>query len=628
MPPVPHPDSNVSPALKAGLLLAAISLLRALRLPHPTVAQVLKATGASRTWAYVLRDNVFETLPNLERPVGRPPAPSPAELTATVISREVLHFVMAHPGCVSRGKNRQRYSEDFQCFIIERHQQHAELDLASFAEAVNVPAGTLKDWLRGGRAVAAAAEPVAPKHDTTAADPKVDTSRLETLLNEWERWNGGFINFCDHVWTNLHIPYKRTIIANILEKIGVRIPKRRPGRSPDEKALRGAFETFFPGAQWQGDGSAITVTINGQTFTFNIEPMVDAHTGAFCGVSVRDTEDSAAVIDAFNDGVETTGTPPLGLLLDGRPSNHTDQVHQATGDTLIMRGTPGRAQNRPHVEGGFGLFKQTAPLLFIVAESTRELARQILELIAQTWARTLNNKPRAGRSGRSRVEQYKQETPTEEEIAEARAALEERCRKHLKALKTTRARQDPVVRQTLDDAFGRLGLDDPTGNIRSAIARYSLDDIVASIATFEGKHNAGTLPDGVDGRYLLGIVRNIAQQDEGLAISEALLRARLAAKDCMLAHLQAEHDWLVAQSGNGATDVLKAFLGKALDTDRHLDRLYWLQKAAGAISAQPVSRHTALLDFGAIRIHAAFQVKYTNRLAAVRYLARKVLPLT
>jgi hypothetical protein len=76
------------------------------------------------------------------------------------------------------------------------------------------------------------------------------------------------------------------------------------------------------------------------------------------------------------------------------------------------------------------------------------------------------------------------------------------------------ARQDPLVRQHLDAAFARLALDDPDGYFRIAIGRYSLSHVVNGVATFEGKRTGGTLPAGVDARYLLGIVRHLAEEDE------------------------------------------------------------------------------------------------------------------
>src|SRR5436853_243627 len=60
----------------------------------------------------------------------------------------------------------------------------------------------------------------------------------------------------------------------------------------------------------------------------------------------------------------------------------------------------------------------------------------------------------------------------------------------------------------LDVAFARLDLLEPERHFRDAIACYPRDAIVDAIAIFSGKRTAGTLPDGVDARYLLGIVRN------------------------------------------------------------------------------------------------------------------------
>src|SRR3979409_1955991 len=62
-----------------------------------------------------------------------------------------------------------------------------------------------------------------------------------------------------------------------------------------------------------------------------------AASGAAVGISVRDEEDSAAVVQAFTQGVATTGGTPLALLLDNRPSNHTPEVDAAPHDTTPPR---------------------------------------------------------------------------------------------------------------------------------------------------------------------------------------------------------------------------------------------------------------------------------------------------
>src|SRR5690606_20734620 len=235
------------------------------------------------------------------------------------------------------------------------------------------------DWV--GAATATSRAPATPAGAGDRDKPASANPRIQTILAAWERWEGPFTVFCDHVKHELRIPYGRSFIAKVLEVHGVRKPRRRPGRSPDEIALRNSFTTFFPGAQWVGDGMQVPVAVNDECFTFNLELDVDAYSAAVVGVHVSDEEDAAAVIGAYCDGVRTTGAPPLALLLDNRESNHTDAVDAALGDdTIKLRATLGRGQNKAHVEGAFGLFQQSAPPLCVDAQTTQDLAAQMLVL--------------------------------------------------------------------------------------------------------------------------------------------------------------------------------------------------------------------------------------------------------
>jgi len=622
MSSVTDPRPDVSPLLTTALLLAARSHLRHLGLLHPTAKQILEATGATRSRAYELKDALLNILPTLERPAGRPPAEPPPPKETTPVTEQVLDFLMQHPGSVTQHAQRRRYSDAFRCFILELCERHRHLSLEAFAEASNVPLGTLKDWLLGGRMDT---EPP-PSRATAASTDPVTTSRVQAILAEWRLWEGDLSAFCTHVSFNLRLPFGRRLITSILEQHGEYTPKRRSGRSPDEKALRGAFETFFPGAQWVGDGTPIDVQIGEQRFGFNFELMVDTYSAANVGVSFRDEEDSAAVVEAFDDGVQTTGAPPLSTLFDWRPSNHTAEVDEGLGSSMRICATKGRAQNKAHCEGAFGLFSQVVPRLAITATSPREVARHVLKLVVQTWARTLNHKPRANRKGRSRVEIYTTETPTPEQVEKAHAALEARLQKQEKARETLRARRDPFVRAILDDAFARLGLDDPKGNVRCAIARYPLNAVVDGIATFEGRHLAGTLPEGVDARYLFGIVKKIAQKEEGLQIAEALLRTRLDAQDRLLTPLRRTLDSLL-QLSSEPIETLKSLTDLALEADRQIDRLFWLKAVVDYIRRQPDSQNATLLRFVSQRIHATFAVPYRDRLAAAHFICSRGIPL-
>src|SRR5690606_15888850 len=103
-----------------------------------------------------------------------------------------------------------------------------------------------------------------------------------------------------------------------------------------------------------------------------------------------------------------------------------------------------------------------------------------------------------------------------------------------RARRTRAERLDPTVCAYLDDAFTRLELLDPKRHVRDVVAGYPRDAIADGIATYEAKRRRGTLPEGADARYLLGIVRNIHHSHESDAVLDELLRERLLAHDRFL----------------------------------------------------------------------------------------------
>lgn len=605
----------------AGLLLAARTLLVAFGLPCPTVDAIVDATGATRSRAYEISSAIVALLPSLMAAPGRPPKPTRASAHDTsALTRAVLAFVMEHPGCVDHDE-RRRYSDGFRHFVLDQHDVLPALDVEVLAAAVHVPLGTLKDWLRAPRtAVDVEPEPVTLQPEITA-----DSLHFQTVMDAWKRWKGSFLAFCDHVRSHLRVPFGRSMVSATLEAHGLRRTRKREGRTPDEIALRGAFKTFFAGAQWVGDGTQVSVAINDQRFTFNLELNVDAHTGAFVGISVRDQEDAAAVIEAFDDGVASADAPPLALLLDNRPSNHTFEVHAALGDTMLIRATTERPQNKAHVEGAFGLLSQVLPPLVLnTRQSAHDLAKQFLGIVATLWGRTTNHRPRKDRGGRSRADLHA-DKPSKEQIDLARRELREIADRQERARRTLEARQRPDVLALLDTHFARLDLLDPKRHIRVAIAGHPLDAILAGIAIFEGKRLANTLPEGVDARYLLGIVRNVAAKAEGEHVARRLLELRLEVRDQMLASLVRERGALLA-----LRDPAKACvecIDLALATESPLERTFWLDSLAILIRDRGDDRRDAFFRAAARRIHATFAVSLRDRHDAVRVVTERLVAI-
>lgn len=618
-------NHQVSEKVKAALILIGANFSREKKLPYPTVKEVFKSTTAGRTQTYEFRDKILKLASQLEKPVGRPvkEITLPQKDTSN-LSLLALEFLMKNPGAVHGGAEYKRYSNSFRLFIIDLYEKNLDIELTSFSRATAIPLGTLKEWLQNKNHKKTNNPKNDPKDNEKQKQQEIKSLHIQTILNEWSRWKGDFTPFCEHIKNNLNINYGKTLIANILYVHGCRTPNRRSGRSPDEKALRKSFETFFPGAQWVGDGSMIKISLNGKTFTFNFELNVDAHTGAFVGASIRDQEDSEAVIEAFEDGIETTGEKPLSILLDNKPSNFSIEVKKATDETLIIRATKYRPQNKGHVEGGFGLFKQVIPPLVLNANSPKELARQIGSLVIQTWGRTINHKPRKNRNGRSRVDIYKNEKPTKEEIEEAKQALTERLKKQEKKIKTEKERQDPIKHKILDEAFIELELIDPNDNLKVACARYPLNSIIAGIATFKGKKAANTLPKGVDGRYLKGIIEKITQQDEGVEIANSLLDERIKAKDFTLTNLQSIFEAKTKYS-ESKSSLLTELITLTMNSKSLFERLFWINNLATLIKDQKEGQHKTLLRSAARKIHSFFNSPYKDRLAVVRLLNEKVI---
>lgn len=611
----------------AALLILSRSVCKKHNLPTPDLAQILAATSACRSAAYASMSTLADLLPTLVRPRGRPPnpvpaqGPAPASSAAAELSRGVLGYVMRHPGCVHQDRVRQQYSDGFRHFLLEQRAVWDCLALEEFAAAVQVPLGTLKDWLR---------EPPCawvPTKSTAApaAQTDLEPAHIQTVLQAWPRWHGSFVDFCEHVRSQLLIPFRIALIRHLLFAHGVRRPARRAGRSPDELALRGAFTTYFPGAQWVGDGKQVAVVLDGQSYTCNLELNVDAHTAAYVGRSVRQEEDSAAVIEAFADGVRATGAAPLSELLDNRPSNLTPQVEQALGETLLIRATPARPQNKAHVEGAFGLFSRVLPPLILDTRGgAQKLANSLVCLVAAVWAQTMNHRPRNDRGGRSRVELYS-EKPSPEQIEQARHQLRELAARQERARRTLAQRRRPEVLALLQEHFTRLNLLDPLSHVRLAIAGYPLDAIVAGLARFAAKRLAATLPDGADARYLLGIVRNLAATQEGEHATRALLQLRLEVRDRMLAPLCAQREALFATQD--LARLCTNVVDRALGSPSPLVRIFWLDALAARLALCPLGERQDHFRCAARRIHATFAVSVPERGDAMRILAERLFPI-
>ena len=615
------------PSFRAAILFAALEIIREHGSWPRTVGEALALTGSGRSQAYAILARLKELAATLYQPVGRPETFPAADTIVEVIKR-VRDFLMDHPGVVEGRGERRRYHDSFRCFVLDLigpDGPGADLTIDQAASAIGVPIGTLKQWLRLGNTSTSPDADASPTSvdisDIDAPEIEVSNPQIATIIDEWKLWKGTFSAFCSHLRENFRVPFGNTVTGSVLHALGLR--QRQPRKNQPAPWSRDSFTTFFPGAQWIGDGTTVAISLNNQTLAFNAEAMLDADSNALTGFRVSPHEDEEAVINAYKHGAITTDQQPLALTLDNRPSNHTSGVYEAVAPTLVIPATPGRGEAKAPIEGAFGLFQQTAPPLRVQGDTPRELARSILVLVFTVWALARNGKPRARLGGKSPAEYYQDYLPSQEEIEEANKWLQELLRRAQLARETRARRADPVSRAILDEALDTFHIPDSDHRLSIALARYSREAIIRGIATFNSKIELETVPKHADpGRYLGGIVRNLNDRLELELTAKHLLDLRLRERDLTLKPLQ-EMEELV-RSAVPPEKLPQAFLKLALDAESLISFRFFLNKAKDALTNLPEPARLHLYRHLVRQTAASFHTDKQRREDAIASLSQAV----
>lgn len=606
---VAHPIDDVTPHLQCALSLLSLPVLRRLGLLRSGVGgdDVCQGIGVCRSASYGLAGRVMQATRDVHRPQGRPPKPQ-ATTTSTAahlqIGQKVIGFLMDNPGCVVPGQRRV-YSDGFRRFVVglvAPGQPGETVSLADIAATIQVPVRTLRDWLAtptdaddtagsgdGGQdePAPASAEPAGDPHDPNQpTESRPLPPELEQIVTLWKRWKGGFCAFVRSLEQHRIFTTPRQV-RQILDDFADRTPARRGRRQGDCEAGRGSLETFYPNAQLFADGKQVDVSINGTTFTFCWQTVVDGHTCTPTGVAVRDAEDGAGLVEALAMSKRTTGQAPDALTRDAKPCNYAPEVEAVVqkDDIISVPATVNRPENKAPVEGLFGLFSQYLPPIRLQADNLKQLARQILTTVLVAYCVGRGRAPRAALGGRSPLQAFEQDRPTDEQRREARKRLSEIRNRILDQQAAERRRADPVCRAELQQAFVEFGLSDPAGTLIPTTARYGLDAVLEAIAVFRHKRDTGRLPDHHHERYLLGIARNIAERNEDLAVYQQTVQLRLEARDTLLQPLRQQAQRLAANLDRD--DYIDTCLQQALDARFHIDRQWWTDTCMEAFETLP-----------------------------------------
>ena len=603
--------------------------------------EALKRIGGSRSQAFEMRKRLKNLFQNVQGRAGRPPTQTMEQTPLMTVMESCLDYIVRHPGAVSVKEERNFYSEGYRRFVVELAGSDGparDIPLIDLARVTKVPEGTLKMWLyptppgpgkkldkqpdsnSDSARESTREEPTKPSHEACNKNVSetVKDVHLRQLFALWSNWNGTFVDFCQMAIKEHRLPFTITFIGDALEAAGLRTRNRRKKEQAPWTA--GTFLSYFPGAQWLGDGTSIAVRYQGQVFVFNVEYLHDIAADAGMGFYISDAEDEQALIEAFNSGVETAeGVLPLALTLDNRPSNHTPAVEEALSETLLLRSTPGRPQSKAPIEGAFGLFQQSMPPLHLQGCSARDVARSYLNAVMTAWFRGRNGRPRKRLGGLTPTQAYREAAPTAEEIQKALGELRERQKRQEKVQATLQASRDPVRLRLLTVGLAELGIPDPKGSLATVLARYSPDAIVYGLSTFRTRKERGTLPPSADHRYLAAIIRNDHDKRHQLELSEHLFQQRVRLHDFSLEPLTRLAERVRATKT--LSELPQSFVSLALQAKFEIDFRYWTRAAAEALAALPREQRPALYQHLCRLIAASFKTQRDRRETLIDRLA-------
>jgi len=578
--------------------------------------EILALTGAGRSQAYEIVGRLRASIKSILGKPGRPTAAPISGNSLMAASKAIQGYLLRHPGSVYYSQSRFQYTDDFRCFVVglvEDGQPAAGLSVAELAEACEIPLGTLKDWFSKSPG------PTPP----TSAGNSLKLEHQHQIVTLYQSWKGNFEAFCRMVREQYRLNYGMTFIGNLLHQTGLR--KRKPHTSKQAVWSHGTFRSLFPGAQWVGDGSSIKVGFGDDTFTFNLEVLLDVASNALVGGAVSDFEDEAVLLEAYRDGVATTGHAPMACSLDNRASNHTPAVVEAMRqtNTSLLATTLGRGQSKAPVEGAFGLFNQELPAILVGGQNSREMAQRVLELVFIAWARGRNGRPRKKLGKLSPSAFYRSANPTAEEVAEAKALVQDLLRRQEQMRRTREERADPVKLEFLRHALAGLGIDDPGDRLALSLAYYSRDAIVDGLSIYQAKQKLGTLPpNALPGPYLGGIIRNAHDQAESTVIAELHLQNRERLQDLSLRTLleQAADLQLAIQRPDR---LMLACIDRALTARWVIDSNFWVLRCVEAISGIPaLTERKAFYLNCARRIASSFKADRQRKQQLLARLAK------
>ena len=254
------------------------------------------------------------------------------------------------------------------------------------------------------------------------------------------------------------------------------------------------------------DGSEITISIDGESYKYNLEQAVDV--GSFChtGFDIGKSETSQSVLSVLKQHAKKYGYP-LGVVFDCGTANLSEDVRTwlTKHDIEIVPAGPGNPKGNGTSEGAFSQLKNVLGTIELDSSSPENLGESVLTALVALYMKMRNKLPLRKNNI---MPQTAIEIDTSEEV---RKKERERLVQHNKNRKDSGEEQ--IKFETLHWVIQNHDLEVDTPSFRRAeysIKFYSIDAIQQTEKAFLRAIDRNS--DKKNLSYFFGILKNIQQE--------------------------------------------------------------------------------------------------------------------
>lgn len=462
------------------------------------------------------------------------------KLNESLFLNDVYFYQISHPNCWIK-KDRHQMTDEFKICILDKKVEY-NLTWSDVSRLLNIPEDTLKKFKNQFK----------EKDDNAPPPPNMLTEevikKMEVFFKSRNKKSTvkEFCNKHPDVLLDLKMDYRT--FSKLLIRLGYVSPK---GIFLNNTGLD-RIKRFAPHSIWGSDGKNMTIVINGESFKWVWQCLIDYKTTVLVGGVINESETTANLLEAITRTKELTGVSPMAIVLDNRLSENLPPVKEYLNEMgiEIIKTFPGNSKSNGIIENNFKVFETWVMSqngsININSKTPKELSLSIAQLLTEVFTQLRNLAPRKSLGGKSPKDieadalllSDKERSLIQEEIK----ALANRFKNELASPITNQAKQEALnkVMESLNppspDLFlKRMSPSNITGDI--------LLQALAILETQKQKH-----PEKVfDHTYFGGIVHNLvnfenlrllqinldaAYKDHWVRLEKAITEKNLKVIDC------------------------------------------------------------------------------------------------